>query len=212
MATTRCGTCESLVDINLVICPGCGDPLRSQRVPYAHRGAPPVGGLVGTTARHRVGQADSTGAMAVSAPAGPRALWQVAALSVVTLGLYPIIWMGLTWSEMKRELGDGSMYPMWHALSMLVPVYSWFRLHNHYETINVLTYKVGWAQKVNAGAVVRTVMVTNIVAFVANQISPEVGAVAFVVSPLVYIGVILHGQSVLNSCWRARAQKVGLES
>jgi hypothetical protein len=55
-----------------------------------------------------------------------RPLWLVGALTFVTFGVYLVIWVGVTWSEMKRELRDEGMRPVWHALGLLVPIYNSF--------------------------------------------------------------------------------------
>ncbi len=67
-----------------------------------------------------------------------RPLWLVGLLSLATLGLYFPVWMGVTWSEMKRELHDERMHPFWHALSYFVPLYGLFRVHAHCAAVRAM--------------------------------------------------------------------------
>lgn len=55
---------------------------------------------------------------------------RVILLSVLTTGLYAFYWMYLTWRHYRDHTG-ASAYPVCHALTMLVPVYQFFRLHAH---------------------------------------------------------------------------------
>ena len=80
-------------------------------------------------------------------------LWLVALLCLLTVGLYLPVWMALTWSELKRVYRDVRMYPVWHGLSALVPVYGWLRFYDHCLAINravvhqggVATVRPAWA-------------------------------------------------------------------
>src|SRR6266850_3123677 len=64
-----------------------------------------------------------------------RPVWLATALTFLSGGLYEIWWFGATWAEIKRETGDSSMRPGWHALTSLVPVYASFRSHAHFRSL-----------------------------------------------------------------------------
>ena len=145
-------------------------------------------------------------ALPLTAPMEPRSLLLIVVLSVVTVSIYFVVWLGLTWSEMKRELRDDTMHPVWHALTIFVPIYGWFRIHEHFVTINFLLDRTGGASRVNPGAVVGALVVLAVVGNIANLVSPGATIVIWVVTVVVNIVIATHGQSGLNECWRARAQ------
>ncbi len=55
---------------------------------------------------------------------------RIFALSVVSFGLYLFYWVYRTWDQYREHTG-ANVYPVWHALAMLVPVYGWFRFYAH---------------------------------------------------------------------------------
>ena len=63
-------------------------------------------------------------------------------LSAVTSGLYFFYWLYITWKQLQVETKEVH-YPVWHALTLLVPVYGLFRLHKHMNVIQDLTQRVG---------------------------------------------------------------------
>src|SRR5215207_11023344 len=77
-----------------------------------------------------------TTTLAPSWPIRQRPTWVVFLLTIFTLGLYWPIWFAQTWSELKRVVRDPGMSPVWHGLSLAVPIYNLFRVHAHFRTIN----------------------------------------------------------------------------
>ena len=75
--------------------------------------------------------------------------WLPFALTLVTGGAYLIVWAGRSWSTMKRERGDPEMRPLWHALSLAVPLYMIFRVHAHFRTLNGLLARSGARERAN---------------------------------------------------------------
>ena len=55
---------------------------------------------------------------------------RVILLSVLSAGLYIFYWMYATWRHYRDHTGE-TAYPVFHALSLMVPVYQLFRLHAH---------------------------------------------------------------------------------
>lgn len=132
-----------------------------------------------------------------------RPLWLVVALTLLTLGLYQIVWLGITWAEMKRELRDDSMRPWGHALSLFVPIYGWTRVHAHYRTINELLEEVGRAPGLSPGLATAGWVIANVVGTASGN--PAVPAEAFVgmlfVSTALAVFVVVRGQAELNTYW-----------
>lgn len=75
--------------------------------------------------------------------------WLVALLTFATVGLYLIVWAGLSWAIMKRARGDAAMRPVGHALSLAVPFYMVFRARAHFTTINDLLQRAGVHERAN---------------------------------------------------------------
>lgn len=55
---------------------------------------------------------------------------RIFALSLISFGLYLFYWVYRTWDQYREHTG-ANVYPVWHALAMLVPVYGWFRFYAH---------------------------------------------------------------------------------
>lgn len=55
---------------------------------------------------------------------------RIVLLTVLSAGLYIYYWMYVTWRHYRDHTGE-TAYPIFHALTLLVPVYNLFRLHEH---------------------------------------------------------------------------------
>lgn len=76
---------------------------------------------------------DTAGGMAVAAvqPYGNNlSTPRIFALSIISFGLYLFYWLYRTWEQYRQHTG-ANVYPVWHALAMLVPIYGWFRFYAH---------------------------------------------------------------------------------
>lgn len=73
---------------------------------------------------------------------------RVILLSLLTTGLYAFYWMYLTWRHYRDHTG-ASAYPVCHALTMLVPVYQFFRLHAHIRSYRELMDEWGVPSTLN---------------------------------------------------------------
>ena len=137
-----------------------------------------------------------------------RPLWLVAALSLVTASLYTPIWMGLTWSEMKSELHDDTMYPVWHALTFFVPVYWYFRIHAHYQAINKLLTRGGATERVSPGGAVLGFFVASVFEVIGDRVSGGLPtAILLVIALAIVAALTVHGQAGLNAYWTAAANR-----
>ena len=61
-------------------------------------------------------------------------------MSIVTSGVYVLFWLYQTWKQLQTETRDVH-YPVWHAVTLFVPVYGLFRLHRHLSVIQDLAQK-----------------------------------------------------------------------
>ena len=137
-----------------------------------------------------------------------RPAWVACALALGLAGgtIWPLIWFGLTWADMRAELQDSEMHPWWHALSLIVPIYGLFRVYEHFATTGRLVRSIGAEVKVHAGWAVAV----TIGSLAAQAIAASVeGEQSWLASLLIFgsmglIGLVLaHGQAALNAYWSA---------
>jgi hypothetical protein len=129
-----------------------------------------------------------------------RPVWLATALSFLTGGLYFVWWFGATWSELKRELRDETMHPVWHALTSLVPVYASFRTHAHFRRIDVVAGMTARSIESNAG-LAAALNAASWISGTASILPGPTGAVLFVVTATLYGAVTYLGQKALDDVW-----------
>ena len=74
-------------------------------------------------------------------------------LVIASYGVYPIYWMYRTWKQYRDHTGYEA-YPVWHALTQLVPIYAFFRFHAHGKVIKELMHERGIADNLVLGVLV----------------------------------------------------------
>ena len=67
---------------------------------------------------------------------------RIVALTVLSSGLYIFYWMFATWRQYRDHTGEIA-FPIMHALSLLVPIYQFFRLHAHMRVYQELMEQRG---------------------------------------------------------------------
>jgi predicted nucleic acid-binding Zn-ribbon protein len=118
---------------------------------------------------------------------------------VVSAGLYIFYWFYVTWRHLKPVTREDH-YPIWHALTLLVPFYSYFRMHRHLEVI----------QEVNPASLsplagVFLLLVASILSWVGAATTDPSAAL-----PLLFIStglttlLIMVAQNGLNAGWLQR--------
>ncbi|OLE77077.1 MAG: hypothetical protein AUG02_02630 [Chloroflexi bacterium 13_1_20CM_2_70_9] len=131
-----------------------------------------------------------------------RPLWVVAALTVLSLGIYLPIWLGLSWVELRRETKDETMQPLGHALSLFVPGYGYYQVYRHFALIDRLLAKVGAPRRVDALSATIGVVLWS---FTWLHYSSEP---LFILLDALQLAaataVVAYGQRALNDYWLAR--------
>ena len=122
-------------------------------------------------------------------------------LSVVTSGVYVFYWLYLTWKQLQSETNDVH-YPVWHALTLLVPVYGLFRLYKHVRVVQELAMRAG--VEVSLTPVMAVVLVVlNGLLVVTSRGVQSWGVI--VILTLIRLGliatVIVRVQATLNRYW-----------
>jgi hypothetical protein len=143
-------------------------------------------------------------------------------MSVLSYGLYLFYWFYLTWKQ-YRDHTQTEVFPVWHALTLVVPVYNLFRTHAHMRTYRTLMGDAGLVSTISAKWAVVLVMISaaldglsfNVAGGFAgfDEITQETAvAVAFVdmISIAAVVVLLLHVQTNLNRYWSkvANAQLV----
>lgn len=135
-----------------------------------------------------------------------RPAWLVAALVWASFGVYVPFWVGLHWAEMKRELQDDRMYPVWHAIAMLVPIYSFFRFHANFRVLNELLSQTRSGHRVRPMLAVATFVMVSILISVPVE-DMTVMTLNLVAGVAAVSWVISHGQAGMNAYWDARPER-----
>jgi hypothetical protein len=200
----KCGAARVAVDDEY--CRNCGASLGLSGP--AQNGAPPAPTILAPPRIAATPSRISTVPVWDASPAPRlRPLWLVAALTVVSYGLYLPIWLGLSWAEMKRELRDPHMQPVGHALAMLVPIYNLCLLHAHFGTINEMLESKGQAAGMSPGAIVATTIGSTLLGGAAARVAQPLTSLGLSLAGLALLGwAVLCGQEGLNDYWRVAAK------
>ena len=133
-------------------------------------------------------------------------------LTVLSAGLYVFYWMYLTWRHYRDHTGE-TAYPICHALSLMLPVYQFFRLHAHMRVYQELMDARGipnTLRPLRAVAIYFGVVLLEMAAFrlVAEPTitGPQQTAyfVINVVQVVVLTWLIVQAQGNINRFWQHR--------
>ena len=133
-------------------------------------------------------------------------------LTIISFGAYLFYWIYLTWKHYRDHTGREA-YPIWHALTLFVPIYGLFRIHAHMRSYNELMTDSGLQNSISAGWVV----IVMIISFAVDNVALELGGgwalndysfgaavaseILFAISLTLIIGMLLHVQTNLNQYW-----------
>ena len=86
-------------------------------------------------------------------PLGPKlpfriSLAHVVSMTLLSYGLYMFYWFYLTWKQ-YRDHSHVKVFPTWHALSIMVPIYGWFRVKLHMRQFKELMINAGLPTSIN---------------------------------------------------------------
>lgn len=108
-------------------------------------------------------------------------LWRVGILTFLSLGLYYLYWMYVSWKHLAAEMPGKEFHPVWHALSQFVPIYNFVVVYQHFRTIKEVQERER----------------------VESNLIPGLAVVLAIVHPIVlpFIILVLWGQRNLNKYW-----------
>ena len=140
-------------------------------------------------------------------------------LSVLSASLYAFYWFYVTWKHYRDHTGDDMNFPVWHALTQLVPIYNLFRVHHHVRVYEHLMQGVGLRFTIAAGTafvlmaislatgVISIVMVYSEVNEHVSQAEYVVSYVLSLVSVVIPWFVMYLVQANLNRYWLSYADR-----
>ena len=122
------------------------------------------------------------------------------ALSLLVSGPYLMYWLYLTWKQLQTETNDVH-YPLWHALTLLIPVYGLFRLYKHMDVISGLASRAG-LPTFNPGMAVVLIGLNMLLGFSSTGTVNILWVLVLkVISVSLVATNIVWGQSALNAYW-----------
>jgi hypothetical protein len=134
-------------------------------------------------------------------------------MTLLSDGLYLFYWFYITWQQYREHTGN-RVFPMWHTLSLIIPIYGLFRTHAHMRSFKELMHDAGVVCSIAVGWAVILVMVSTLLDNVSLRVNGgffnfgEVSAAAAFLSALldlasiaVVVGLLLHVQQNLNRYW-----------
>ena len=129
--------------------------------------------------------------------------------SFLSLGLYFFYWLYITWKHMASEI-EGDNHPFWHAMTLNVPVYGFFRMHAHIRTINELAARQSVASTIAPGLAVLLLVLSTVLNFVSFGIANTAAIILITLISTTLITVpMTMAQRVLNLYW-GRALSPGI--
>ena len=132
---------------------------------------------------------------------------------MLSYGLYLFYWFYLTWKQYRDHTGNEA-YPVWHAMSVAVPIYGLFRTHVHMRSFKELMVNADVSSTIGIGWVVALVLVSWVMNSASvilsgglpgllqvTQQTSVVGAIFGIISVAIACGLLMHVQSNLSRYW-----------
>ena len=142
---------------------------------------------------------------------------RVLLMSVLSYGLYLLYWFYLTWKQYRDHTRD-PVFPVWHALTLFVPIYGLFRTHAHMRTYKGLMLDAGIGTSIGPGVAVLVLLVSSILGWSSFQVGGDFGfeqitrgqaaatAVLDIIAITLVAGLLVHMQANLNTYWRHQTE------
>ena len=152
-------------------------------------------------------------------------LQRVLLMTALSYGLYLFYWFYITWKQF-RDHTQAEAYPIWHTLTLLVPIYGLFRTYAHARSFRDLMRDAGIPGSIKPWLVVVLALIVGILKNISYGAISSPGpmtqddAIAIVVIDFISIaltaGLLLYVQSNLNRYWqgftylRVTSAKIGV--
>ncbi len=133
-------------------------------------------------------------------------LWRVAVMTVLSAGLYLFYWFYLTWKQ-YRDSTDEEAYPVWHALTLFVPIYNLFRSHAHMRVFREMMDGRRIYTTISPVWAVIVIIVTHVLSYIdwnipsVTQAQVQTSLAMSMASMVAILALLLHAQSNINRYW-----------
>jgi hypothetical protein len=187
-----CPYCAHQVESNHIFCGGCGKALPAEST------ADPEEALTGQPPRTLAYRISPT---------------RILVMTFLSDGLYLFYWFYITWQQYRDHTGN-QVFPMWHTLSLMIPIYGLFRTHAHMRSFKELMQEAGVFRSIAVGWAVVLVLISTALDNASLRVNGgffnfgEVSFGAALISALldlasiaVVLGLLLHVQQNLNRYW-----------
>ena len=187
-----CPYCAHQVESNHIFCGGCGKALPAEST------ADPEEALTGQPPRTLAYRISPT---------------RILVMTFLSDGLYLFYWFYITWQQYRDHTGN-QVFPMWHTLSLMIPIYGLFRTHAHMRSFKALMQDAGVFCSIAVGWAVVLVLISTALDNASLRVNGgffnfgEVSFGAALISALldlasiaVVLGLLLHVQQNLNRYW-----------
>jgi len=187
-----CPYCAHQVESNHIFCGGCGKALPAEST------ADPEEALTGQPPRTLAYRISPT---------------RILVMTFLSDGLYLFYWFYITWQQYRDHTGN-QVFPMWHTLSLMIPIYGLFRTHAHMRSFKELLQDAGVFCSIAVGWAVVFVLISTALDNASLRVNGgffnfgEVSFGAALISALldlasiaVVLGLLLHVQQNLNRYW-----------
>ena len=139
---------------------------------------------------------------------------RVVTMSLLSGGIYLLWWAYITWKHYRDHTGEEA-YPVWHALTLLVPIYDLFRIHAHTRTFKELMMARQLTNSIRPGIAVVIILFVDCLGIIGriNVWSGEIGEiseglavyrlVAAIISTALIAWLLVSVQDDINKYWRS---------
>ena len=125
---------------------------------------------------------------------------RVIIVSILSFGLYFVYWLYLTWKQLEPETRDDH-YPVWHTLTLFIPIYGLFRIHRHMSVIKDLSIGVNVVTSVAPGWIVIVVILIGSLDTASTYVVSGVALLLNGISIAMTTTILVSAQSTLNRYW-----------
>ena len=128
---------------------------------------------------------------------------RVVIASLLSGGIYLFYWFYVTWKHMSPETENPEdNYPVWHALTLFVPVYGLFRMHAHVRTINELAFRHRIPETFAPGLAVLLLVLSYALNWASFGVTNYVATIAVsIIDAALVTALMKMAQGVLNQYW-----------
>ena len=133
---------------------------------------------------------------------------RIVVMSVLSWSLHYFYWLYITWKHYRDHTGE-EVFPVWHSLTQIVPIYGLFRLHAHARSFKELMTRAGVATTINTGWAVFAAIIFNGLGSIEVRLGfgeitegiAQVFTIIDIISVVIVAWLLLPLQGNINRYW-----------